>query len=458
MSDRLGWHATRLDELCDINPPRPKLGDVDDATEVLFVPMAAVNEVSGTVANPQQSSVGVVGRKSYRSFTSGDVLFAKITPCMENGKAAIVPTIPTGLGFGSTEFHVLRPKQGIDPRLIWHLVRQQSFRDEAANHFTGTVGQLRVPADFLKSFEVTVPPSYDHQSQLAALLDAATRHGSSASSHLATARRTIAQFRQAVVAAACSGRLTADWRDLHPGITAEQELQQNESRTQKVRRGVDPTHPVKSFEGLLPSTWAAYTVAQLLTHGVLEDVKDGNHGSNHPKVSEFTTEGLPFITANLVRNARIDYDAAPRVTGSTLGRLRVGFSYPGDVILTHKGTVGRVAVATREAVLTPQTTYYRSSEAIDPNYLALFIGSFLFYEQLANVMSQTTRDFVPITQQYKLTVILPPRAEQLEIVDRTNKLLAAAEALTVRIDAASNSVDRVSQAVPAKAFRGGLSA
>ncbi|CPT15626.1 hypothetical protein [Mycobacteroides abscessus] len=69
MSGRSGWHAARLDELCDINPPKPRLHDVDDSTEALFVPMAAVNEVSGTVSNPLQSSVGVVGRKSYRSFT-----------------------------------------------------------------------------------------------------------------------------------------------------------------------------------------------------------------------------------------------------------------------------------------------------------------------------------------------------------------------------------------------------
>lgn len=213
MSGRSGWHAARLDELCDINPPKPRLHDVDDSTEALFVPMAAVNEVSGTVSNPLQSSVGVVGRKSYRSFTSGDVLFAKITPCMENGKAAVVPSIPTGLGFGSTEFHVLRPKPGTDARLIWHLIRQQSFRDEAAGHFTGTVGQLRVPADHLASFEVMVPTDMRDQAKLADHLDASINHSLSASSHLATARRAIQRFRQAVFAAACSGRLTAGWRD-----------------------------------------------------------------------------------------------------------------------------------------------------------------------------------------------------------------------------------------------------
>src|SRR5262249_18019747 len=151
----------------------------------------------------------------------------------------------------------------------------------------------------------------------------------------------------------------------------------------------------------LPSSWTVTTVSRLLASGALEDVKDGNHGANHPKASEFTPSGLPFITANCVRNGAIDYELAPKVSGASLARLRVGFAEPGDVILTHKGSVGRVALNDQACVLTPQTTYYRTDASLlSPRYLALFFESLYFFEQLAGVMSQTTRDFVPISDQY----------------------------------------------------------
>jgi type I restriction enzyme, S subunit len=94
-------------------------------------------------------------------------------------------------------------------------------------------------------------------------------------------------------------------------------------------------------------------------------VKDGNHGSNHPKKDEFADDGLPFITATQVNRFRIDYETAYKLSGAPLDKIRIGFAIPGDVILTHKGSIGRVAVSTRDCVLSPQTTYYRvNSKAI----------------------------------------------------------------------------------------------
>jgi type I restriction enzyme S subunit len=191
--------------------------------------------------------------------------------------------------------------------------------------------------------------------------------------------------------------------------------------------------------------------------GALEDVKDGNHGANHPKVSEFTPEGIPFIAANLVHDGKIDYDNAPRLSGKPLERLRIGFAKKNDVILTHKGSVGRVAIADRDCILTPQTTYYRCDrELIAPEYLAIYLQSFYFYFQLAGEMSQTTRDFVPISDQYLMGLIIPPPAEQMEIARRVNQLLGLTDTIRQHIDNSMNRVDRSSQAVLAKAFRGEL--
>jgi type I restriction enzyme S subunit len=97
-------------------------------------------------------------RKGYTHFKNADVLFAKITPCMENGKAAIASGLSSGLGFGSTEFHVLRAKEEVLPEWLFYFVRQPTFRREAKRNFTGTAGQQRVPTTFLSSAAIPVPP------------------------------------------------------------------------------------------------------------------------------------------------------------------------------------------------------------------------------------------------------------------------------------------------------------
>ena len=87
------------------------------------------------------------------------MLFAKITPCMENGKGAIATGLYNGIGFGSTEFHVLRPaKETATPRWIYTLTVFPQFRIDAASNMTGSAGQRRVPASFLENYRVSVPP------------------------------------------------------------------------------------------------------------------------------------------------------------------------------------------------------------------------------------------------------------------------------------------------------------
>ena len=119
--------------------------------------MAAVDEVSGTIRDRQVRSFSEV-KKGYTHFMDADVLFAKITPCMENGKAAIASSLSSGLGFGSTEFHVLRAKEEVLPEWLFYFVRQPAFRGEAKRNFTGTAGQQRVPTTFLSAAEIPVPP------------------------------------------------------------------------------------------------------------------------------------------------------------------------------------------------------------------------------------------------------------------------------------------------------------
>ena len=143
-----GWEWKRLAEVSEINPRRPSIQRSDDAP-TSFVPMAAVDEVEGRFAEIHTRPYGEV-KRGYTYFEENDVVFAKITPCMENGKAAIARSLIDGFGFGTTEFHVFRPKPGVLPEWLHRYVRQSDFRREAKERFRGAVGQQRVPQDFSK--------------------------------------------------------------------------------------------------------------------------------------------------------------------------------------------------------------------------------------------------------------------------------------------------------------------
>jgi type I restriction enzyme S subunit len=111
------WAIAQLADVAEINPGLDK-SEIDDELEVSFVPMPAVEAESGRIDVSATRKFGEV-KKGYTAFTEGDVLFAKITPCMENGKIAVVPPLKNGFGFGSTEFHVVRPRAGISGRYLY---------------------------------------------------------------------------------------------------------------------------------------------------------------------------------------------------------------------------------------------------------------------------------------------------------------------------------------------------
>lgn len=164
-----GWPLRELGDVIQINPRQPN--GIAKSQEVSFVPMAAVDEIHGFIADRQVREFGTVS-KGFPIFVNGDVLFAKITPCMENGKAAIASGLVNGIGAGSTEFFVLRPDQNVLPEYIFHFVRRPSFREACKANFTGSAGQQRVPRSYLERVMLPLPP-LEEQRRIVGLLDRA---------------------------------------------------------------------------------------------------------------------------------------------------------------------------------------------------------------------------------------------------------------------------------------------
>ncbi|NOV31895.1 restriction endonuclease subunit S [Methylomonas sp. ZR1] len=196
-----------LADLAWINPPLDS--PVDLRQDVSFLPMAAVDEVSGRVTKYETKLFQEV-KTGYTRFIENDVLFAKISPCMENGKIAIALGLENGIGAGSTEFHVLRPKPNATAEFLWALTRRTVFRKMAARAFIGTSGHQRVPESFLKTYKLKIPT---FEEQLA--FSENVRNIFQELDRQENQQILLKESSQALVISAFNGELTKAWRVAH---------------------------------------------------------------------------------------------------------------------------------------------------------------------------------------------------------------------------------------------------
>ena len=162
------WKVSQIGDIAQVNPRL--LNKPEMTTLVSFLRMQDVSNDAKILAKTTRKYADVC--KGFTSFSDGDVLFAKITPCMENGKGAFVEGLMNGIGFGSTEFHVLRATNNDVARWLFHLLSGKQFREKAAQFMTGSAGQRRVPTDFLKMVEVAMPACNSEMRSIVSALDA----------------------------------------------------------------------------------------------------------------------------------------------------------------------------------------------------------------------------------------------------------------------------------------------
>ena len=147
----------RLADVCTVNPRKSQLNNLSPDTRVSFVPMAHINEHS-IAFTPTDVKVLSEVTASYTYFEDNDVLLAKVTPCFENGKAGIAHNLLNGIGFGSSEFYVIRSSDKVLPEWVYFCVMHPIFRNAAIAQMTGTGGLQRVPRDYVDNFQIPLPP------------------------------------------------------------------------------------------------------------------------------------------------------------------------------------------------------------------------------------------------------------------------------------------------------------
>ena len=183
--------------------------------------------------------------------------------------------------------------------------------------------------------------------------------------------------------------------------------------------------------------WRILTGQDLLDHGYLEALQDGNHGSQYPTASELGNVGYPYLSAtDITDDGEIDLESCRRIRPKRADALRIPPAKSGDIVLSHNATVGRVTRLPEwptPIVASTSTTYYRcNSEKLDPDYLRWFLESSVFKYQLSTIMRQSTRNQVPITTQKRLLFAIPDRRLQEELSSLRDKFVERLSAIRGR--------------------------
>jgi type I restriction enzyme S subunit len=456
-----GWKFVTILDACEVNPPKPSKDFLPADAPVTFVPMPAVDADMGAITNPQIKPYLEV-RNGFTSFRDGDVIMAKITPCMENGKAAIVTGMKNGIGFGSTEFHVMRSRGNILPEYLYYYIRQESFRNEAESHFSGSVGQKRVPADFIKQRVIPLP-TLSEQQRIVARVEAILMHTNTARDHLSRMPLIMKKFRQAVLAAACTGRLTEGWRDGNlSSDTSDQLIErvtqelQNNSVKNKKNSVVQLTQwnapePLELLE--IPENWtwiAVKDATSLLQYGI--SVKSDSEEKN----------GIPILRMGNIQDGSIDLTDLKYIPTNT-DSISNFIVDPGDILFNRTNSpelVGKSAVYNEKLQMVFASYLVRvrpNNNLILSDYLCWWINSMWGREWARNIRTDgVSQSNINAQKLSVMPVPLPPLAEQHEIVQRVGLLFERADAFDREVAAAGRRCERLTQAVLGKAFAGKL--
>lgn len=435
-----GWARTTIGQIAEINPSKPPASALPADAPVTFVPMPAVSAESGMIeASETRDFLDV--RKGYTAFREGDVLFAKITPCMENGKAAVARGLSNGLGFGSSEFHVLRASGAVMPDLLYRFVRQQSFRDVAEANMGGSVGQQRVPESFLDGFPFDLPPLAE-QHRIVEKLDAILSRVNASRDRLARVPGILRRFRLAVLDAACTGRLTENWRVAHRQGAVVLPLRSV---------GDDDNPNSDAFSANLPDVWAWVPIDD-----ACEAVID-YRGRTPPVDGEGC---IPHIRTSNIRNGRIDWNVTSFVTKATYDQYMTrGIPRLLDVIFTMEAPLGNVGVvdSDRQFSLAQRLLLLRAAKHLmDGRFLALALQSPAVRRAIEQRATGSGVQGIAYKRLKFVRLPVPPFPEQIEIVRKVDECLDLADRVERRVVDGATRAERLSQAVLAKAFRGEL--
>jgi type I restriction enzyme S subunit len=454
------WPVLAIEEVADVNPRVDKAA-IPNELPVSFVSMPKVGAGGGSIHVEETRPASEV-KKGFTAFLEGDVLFAKITPCMENGKMAVVPKLVNGYGFGSTEFHVLRPKPGMDAKYLYYYVSSQAFRGEAERYMTGAVGQKRVSTTYLKQSTIPVAPP-DQQKRIVAEIEKQFSRLDEAIANLKRVKANLKRYKAAVLKTAVEGRLVETEAEL-----ARREGRSYETGTQLLQRILEtrrsqwkgkgkyrePAAPDTTDLPELPEGWVWASIEQLTWL-----VTSGSRGWG----DYYSETGVLFIRAQDIKTDLLNIRGAARVNIPADAEGSRSSVSSQDILVTITG-----ANVTKSALVPPLEEVAFVSQHVALLKLNLpEIASFVFSwivspsngrKILESWAYGAGKPGLSLEQIRSLPVALPPLPEQRNINAEVDRHLSLADEAVAQVNANLKRAERLRQSILSRAYVGGFTA
>ena len=379
------WEVKRLRFLLSMNPSKTEIGEAPDNQKVSFLPMEAVGEDGSLNLETEREIKDVLNGYTY--FAEGDITFAKITPCFENGKGAVMQGLKNGFGFGTTELTVMRPTGKNLSTYLWYVTKSLAFRRIGESYMYGAGGQKRVPDDFVRNFTWAAPP-LPEQKSIASYLARETSRIDSLISEQKELIALLKEKRQALI-------------------------------SHTITKGLDPDVTMKDsgveWLGMVPEHWEVKRLKYLgdaitgLTYSP-NDIVDEEYQGNKKLVLRSTN----------IQDRRISLHENVFVSCKIPKELLTQF---GDILICSRNgsrnLVGKNAMITALEQMTfgAFTTVFRSKHN---DFLFYVFNSELFEHQSSGFLT-TTINQLTIGNLNSMVVPLPPLPEQQSIASYLDK-------------------------------------
>jgi type I restriction enzyme S subunit len=402
-----GWTLVALGS---VTSPSKERVEPSQCPNAAYLSLEHIEQNTGRIADKGRGA-DVGSTKAV--FQAGDVLYGKLRPYLNK------VCVPAFDGICSTDILVFGQRPHLESRYLQRFLMQRSVVDYAHHHSAG-VQLPRVSFDKLAELEFPLPPLAE-QKRIVAKVEQLLAKVDAARQRLAKAPALLKRFRQSVLAAACSGQLTAEWRG-----------DDGESQPREI-----------------PSGWKATTVAAACV-----EVVDCPHST-----PRWTSEGHFCVKTTQFSPGHLDLTSPFYVTTETYrDRTKRLKPQPGDVLYSREGSLGKACIVPPgiDLCLGQRIMLMRAAKHVAPTFLMHALNSECTLTQVRELTLGTTSPHVNVADVKRFNVMLPPLEEQREIVRRVEALFALADKIEARVQAATARVEKITQAILAKAFRGEL--
>lgn len=395
------WGVSRLRFKAKINPSRSEISEMSGNIHVSFVPMESVCEYGGLRLN-ETKPLGEVF-SGYTFFREGDVVVAKITPCFENGKGSIAEGLENGIGFGTTELHVLRPLAELDRRFLFYLTISHAFRNIGAANMYGAGGQKRVPDDFIRDFRQPIP-LIDIQRAIAAFLDRETARIDA----LIEKKQRQIELLQEKRAALISHAVT---KGLNPNVKMKDS-------------GIE-------WLGEIPDHWEVMKLGRIAV-----GLQTGPFGSQL-HASDYVEDGIPVINPANLQDGEIVPDSRCAISEEKFAQLSRHRLAEGDIVFARRGEMGRCALVTKDSedfiCGTGSLRVRLNTNMADPRYMSLFlcipgVRDHLLLESVGSTMDNLNTSILA-----RIPITVPHRTEQTAIAEHVASQTRHIKAIAERV-------------------------